>query len=89
MSLCELLGEVHSGVVELSIGGAGVGSGVGAGAGSMVFIGAAFGTVFFLGFAFFFTMRLAFFFAPFLAFLLTGKQSHRSNGDPVMVIKLA
>jgi hypothetical protein len=70
-------------------GAGGTGSGTCSGVGScIVCIGAGFAAAFFLGFAFFFTTRFAFFFAPFLAFLLTAKQSHRPNVEPVVVIKL-
>jgi hypothetical protein len=65
--------------------GGGLTSGSGVGSGNR--IGAALGACFF-GFVFFLPVRFAFFLAPFFAFRLVAKQSHRLNVEAVPVIKL-
>ncbi len=59
----------------------------GSGVGSGDRIGAILGACFF-GFVFFLPVRFAFFLAPFFAFRLVTKQSHRPNVEAVLVIKL-
>jgi len=59
----------------------------GSGVGSGVRTGATLRACFF-GFVFFLPVRFAFFLAPFFAFRLVAKQSHRPNVEAVPVIKL-
>jgi len=61
--------------------------GLTSGIGSGDTIGARLGPCF-LGLVFFLPVRFAFFAAPFLAFRLVAKQSHRPNVEAVPLIKL-
>lgn len=63
-------------------------SGVGGGVGSALGAAIGLGLGRFALFAFLFIVRLAFFFAPFFAFRLAGKQSHRLIVEAKMVIKV-
>jgi hypothetical protein len=65
--------------------GGGLTSGSGIGFGDSIGAGL---DAFFFGLVFFLPVRFAFFLAPFLAFRLVAKQSHRPNVEAVPVIKL-
>jgi len=65
--------------------GGGLTSGSGIGSGDTIGVGLC---AFFFGLVFFLPVRFAFFLAPFLAFRLAAKQSHRPNLEAVLVIKL-